>query len=116
MKKTPGSGPEEVSSRPRLLTIRRCENSHAFFYSHPTCPYCGGAVRPADVPPLARLVSRTTVRVNPNGTPFGLGLARLPCGAQTLCILAESSDMAVGSEVIVSRRGDLYFAEPDGAG
>jgi hypothetical protein len=45
-------------------------------------------LQPVRVAPGARLIAHTTVRVNPAGRPFVLGLAVTRCGrARTLCVV-----------------------------
>ncbi len=104
------------SSMAPNLTVHRCENSHAFFHPHETCPICARRLIAVDVPPDARLVSHTVVRVSPAGSPFALGLARLECGAQTLCIIDGAADAAPPHEVVITKRGPLYHAEAKSAG
>ncbi len=97
---------------PASVKIHRCENSHAFFYPHETCPFCGALTSAADTRPSAILLCHTTVRVSPAGSPFKLGIARVECGAQTLCIVDDDgeSEIGPGSEVTLAERDGLYHA------
>jgi len=94
------------------LTLHRCENSHSFFFPHVSCPLCGANLQPFDDPPDAEIVSRTIVRVSPTGSPFALGLARTASGAQTLCIIEGGSETDPGKDVVITKRGGLYYASP----
>jgi uncharacterized OB-fold protein len=98
------------------LTVHRCENFHAYFHAHESCPICALRLIAVDVPPDALLVSHTVVRVSPSGIPFALGLARLECGAQTLCIIDGEADAAPPRDVVITKRGPLYHAEAKSAG
>jgi uncharacterized OB-fold protein len=81
-----------------LITVVRCSNGHAFFEVYERCPRCGGRMEPITAGDAATLVSVTTVRVNPAGRPFRLGLAEVECGARTLCIV-EDKHADIGSTV-----------------
>jgi len=71
---------------------------------------CGAKIESFGAPPQGALVSHTTVWVNPTGTPFKLGLARVECGAQTLCIV----DGEIGSDpdeaIVLVAKGGVYHA------
>ena len=99
------------SSAP-LLTLYRCDRSHTFFFAHQICPLCGAALGETESPPDGVLVSHTTVRVSPTGAPFRLGLARVACGAQTLCIIEGEIGTDPGEEVVIHEKGGLYYAKP----
>jgi len=99
------------SSAP-LLTLFRCRGSHTFFFAHKNCPFCGANLEEIESQPDAVLVSHTTVRVSPTGTPFRLGLARVACGAQTLCIVEGEIGTAPGAEVVIVKKGGLHHAQP----
>jgi uncharacterized OB-fold protein len=58
------------------------------------------------------IVSRTVVRVGPTESPFVLGLARTAEGAQTLCIVEVGADVDPGTDVVITKRGGLYYASP----
>jgi hypothetical protein len=66
--------------------------------------------------PRATLISQTTVRVNPGGNPFRLGLAQTGCGARTLCIILAGVSHDENEPVMLQRKGDLYYAHSGGAG
>jgi uncharacterized OB-fold protein len=99
------------SSAPALV-LYRCESSHTFFFPHRTCPLCGAPTREIDSPPEGVLISHTTVRVSPTGTSFWLGLARVACGAQTLCIVEGEIGSEPEEKVVIFKRGGLYHAGP----
>lgn len=69
------------------LPALRCACGAVYLYPHDTCPRCGGALVPVRVRSEARLVSHTTVRVNPTGVPYRLGVAVTHSGASTLCVV-----------------------------
>ncbi|MDH4035879.1 MAG: hypothetical protein OEX18_01745 [Candidatus Krumholzibacteria bacterium] len=74
-------------SHPRLVAWR-CPRGHVQLHGAPACPACGERLRPARLSPDARLIATTTVRVNPQGRPFVLGIAVTRCGrARTLCVV-----------------------------
>lgn len=100
------------ASAAAALTLNRCGGGHVFFFPHATCPACGAPLAPAESPPDAVLVSRTTVRVGPSGAPFVLGLARVECGAQTLCIVDGDPGGEATAEVVIEKRDGLYRAVP----
>jgi len=104
-----GNGAQDRTG-PRPLTLRRCGNSHAFFFAYDSCPVCGGPLEEFASAPEAELVSHTVVRVSPTGSAFALGLARASCGAQTLCIIEDGVDNAPEKDVIITERGGLYYA------
>jgi len=94
----------------KRLVLRRCGNSHAFFFAFESCPLCGGKLEIFESAPDAELVSHTVVRVSPTGCPFALGLARTENGAQTLCIIEDGVDKNPEKDVILAERGGLYYA------
>ena len=70
------------------LAAWRCERGHLQLHAGVSCAACGRALRTSRVPSGARLVAVTTVRVNPRGRPFVLGVAVTACGhARTLCVV-----------------------------
>ncbi|MFQ5512170.1 MAG: hypothetical protein ACE5EO_10005 [Candidatus Krumholzibacteriia bacterium] len=97
------------------LDLYRCGAGHAFFSRHATCPVCTRAVAPFTDSARATLVGQTTVRVNPGGEPFRLGLAAVACGAQTLCIIDAAVGDGDGQHVMLREENGLYHAS-DGAG
>ena len=70
------------------LDAWRCDAGHLQLHAAAACPSCGRPLRRARVAPAARLIATTTVRVNPGGRPFVLGIAVTKCGrARTLCVV-----------------------------
>lgn len=100
------------ASRAGTLTLSGCEKGHVFFFPHASCPTCGASLAPTESPPDAVLVSRTTVRVGPAGVPFALGLVRVACGAQTLCIVDDELVDDTMTDVVIEKRDGLYRAKP----
>jgi len=92
------------------LTLFKCGNSHTFFYPHNVCPECGNELIEIKSPNDAVLVSRTTVRVSPTGSPFELGLARVESGAKTLCIIEEGYGDTDTDEVVLFKKNGLFHA------
>jgi uncharacterized OB-fold protein len=107
-----GKEKETEGAAAPCLSLRKCANAHAFFFAFDACPLCGGTLEEFSSPPDAVLVSRTVVRVSPTGSPFALGLARAPSGAQTLCIIENGAENDPGSEVVITMRDGLYYASP----
>ena len=99
-----------ISNGNQPLTLFGCQGSHTFFYPHDNCPVCGAPLQPIQSPSDAALVSHTTVRVSPAGSPFKLGLARVESGAQTLCIIEGDTDEAGINDVFVYKKDGLYYA------
>lgn len=95
----------------RHLDAWRCEHGHVFLHPHHRCPSCGARLRAARVSPAARLLLSTTVRINPTGEPFVLGIAETESGrARTLCRV-EGAVRGTGHDaVILERRGATVFA------
>jgi len=104
-------GPQNRADTSRL-TLRRCGNSHAFFFAYESCPLCGGKLESFASSPDAELISHTVVRVSPTGSPFALGLARAASGAQTLCIIEGELEKDPGRNVVITERDGLYYAAP----
>jgi hypothetical protein len=70
------------------LAAWRCQRGHVHLHGAVSCPDCGSSLQAARVAPDARIIATTTVRVNPSGRPFVLGLAVTRCGhARTLCVV-----------------------------
>jgi hypothetical protein len=61
------------------------------------------------IPARARLVAHTTVRVNPTGVPYRLGVAVTDRGAATLCVI-EGEIRGNGRDrvTLVERNGRFY--------
>jgi uncharacterized OB-fold protein len=96
-------------SEPDLL-LYRCPSGHAYFVKHARCPECDLELAESRQPPAAVIVSQTTVRVNPTGAPFRLGVAEVQSGAKTLCVIRETVPEGDLVSVTLERRGDLYHA------
>jgi uncharacterized OB-fold protein len=73
--------------RDKHVDALRCPEGTLYLHDHDRCPSCGGALTRVRIPSTATLVSHTTVRVNPSGEAFGLGVAVTGGGAATLCIV-----------------------------
>lgn len=76
-----------MRARDRHLTALRCPEGKLYLHAHDRCPACGAPLTRVRIPSAATLVSHTTVRVNPSGEAFGLGVAVTGGGAATLCIV-----------------------------
>jgi uncharacterized OB-fold protein len=100
---------ESRSSAPHL-TLYRCGGSHFFFFPHEICPVCGAKLEGFESSPDGVLVSHTTVWVSPTGAPFNLGLARVACGAQTLCIVDGELGADPGEKIVVFVKGGICHA------
>lgn len=71
---------------PKRLCGSRCERGHVHAPQSSVCPECGARATPTRLSHDATLVLVTTVRVNPSGDPFRLGVAVTRCGrARVLC-------------------------------
>jgi uncharacterized OB-fold protein len=92
------------------VTIHRCSNGHEFFYQYERCPLCDETLQATEVDGTAELVGNTTVRVNPSGEPFRLGIGRLPSGARTLCIVTDGPSVKAGSQVTLRLVEGVYHA------
>jgi uncharacterized OB-fold protein len=92
------------------LVLYGCHSGHVYFVRHALCPKCQLELVENHQPAAAVIVSQTTVRVNPTGTPFRLGVAEVGSGAKTLCVIEESVPHGDGVPVTLARRGDLYHA------
>ncbi len=70
------------------LPAWRCAHGHVQLHEAAACPACGAPLLRGHVNGAARLIASTTVRVNPSGRPFILGVAVTRCGrARTLCVV-----------------------------
>jgi uncharacterized OB-fold protein len=76
-----------MPNRDKHVDALRCPEGTLFLHAYDRCPSCGGALTRVRVRAEATLVSHTTVRVNPSGEAFGLGVALTAGGAATLCIV-----------------------------
>jgi uncharacterized OB-fold protein len=91
------------------VVVHRCRNAHEFFHAYDSCPSCGGSLEAVRSGARAVLLTATTVRVNPSGEPFRLGLVRLESGAGTLCIVGDER-LRPGDHVTLSRQDSVYHA------
>lgn len=91
----------------------RCERGHVHLHESAACAECGGAVRCARISSRARLIAVTTVRVNPTGNPFRLGMAVTRDGrARTLCIV-EGDVRGSGCDAVrLELDGERIVARP----
>jgi len=92
------------------LLLYSCPSGHAYFIRHAHCPECRLELAESRQPSTAVIVSQTTVRVNPAGPPFRLGVAKVESGAKTLCVIDETVPDGDLVSVTLERRGDLYHA------
>jgi hypothetical protein len=109
-------------SRAGRLRAWRCGLGHVQLNEDTSCGACGRPLRPARIGAAARLIAATTVRVNPAGRPFVLGVAVTRCGrARTLCVVEtpirgngrDAVRLAERDGVIVARGcGDSRRARP----
>lgn len=99
-----------MTARGRSIPAWRCARGHLSLYHNESCASCGQPARALRIPAFARLVTCTTVRVNPGGEPFRLGVARTRNGAATLCIV-EGAVRNNGMELVrLEKRGDHFVA------
>ena len=108
--------PETSSSEFPPLQLYRCGSKHAFFRRYSECPLCGASTSGVREHPRATLISQTTVRMNPGGDPFRLGLAQTDYGARTLCIIETGVSHDENETVMLRRKGELYYAHRTGDG
>ena len=94
------------------LRIYICEAKHAFFCAHTQCPVCGRPLTQVTHSNEAVLTSQTVVRVTPTGRPFRLGIAKVACGAKTLCLVDLALPRDDYTPVALELRDDLYHAIP----
>jgi hypothetical protein len=93
------------------LQAWRCAHGHVTLQRDPACSMCGATLREMDIAPDAVLELVTTVRVNPSGEPYQLGIAVTRSGhARTICRV-EGAVRALGHDaVVLERRGDMIIA------
>lgn len=98
-------------SGPTRIAAWQCARGHTSLHPDQACTACGGRLRTLEIAPDATLLFATTVRVNPSGQPFQLGVAVTRCGrARTLCRI-EGALRGLGHDVVVlERRGDVIVA------
>ncbi len=97
--------------RRNRLHAWRCERGHITLQADAACTSCGGRLHELLIAPEAVLELVTTVRVNPSGEPFQLGIAVTRSGrARTICRV-EGAVRALGHDpVVLERRGDVIIA------
>jgi hypothetical protein len=95
----------------RRLQAWICAHGHMSLQHDSPCATCGAPVHEFYIPPDAVLELVTTVRVNPSGEPFQLGIAVTRSGrARTICRV-EGAVRALGHDrVVLERRGDMIVA------
>lgn len=95
----------------RRLEAWKCANGHLVLQHDPVCASCGAPLHEVYIAPEATLELVTTVRVNPSGEPFQLGIAVTRSGrARTICRV-EGAVRALGNDrVLLERRGDMIIA------
>jgi uncharacterized OB-fold protein len=98
------------SSKDNDLLLFRCAGGHVCFYPHERCPECDLDLAELRQPAAAWIVSQTTVRVNPTGLAFRLGIARVACGAKTLCLIEDGVPPQDNVPVTLENRDGLYHA------
>jgi hypothetical protein len=98
-------------ARRNRLTARRCRGGHLSVQLDERCRVCGEPMRDVAIRPDAVLELVTTVRVNPTGEPFQLGVAVTRAGrVRTICRV-EGAVRGLGNDVVVlERRGDVVVA------
>jgi uncharacterized OB-fold protein len=91
----------------------RCDRGHVGLHADEACATCGARLRPVQIRADAVLELVTTVRVNPTGQPFQLGVAVTRAGrARTLCRI-EGAVRGLGHDaVFLERRGEMIVAHP----
>jgi len=87
-----------------------CGRGHASLYAQEACPRCGDSLASRPLGTDARLETCTTVRVNPGGEPYRLGVAVTTEGASTLCVVEGAVRGNGRDRVRLVRRGEVYVA------
>lgn len=97
--------------RRERLTAWRCIHDHMTLQKDAACTSCGAPLRELCIAPDAVLELVTTVRVNPSGEPYQLGIAVTRSGrARTICRV-EGAVRALGHDaVVLERRGNMIIA------
>jgi len=99
--------------RRQQLDARRCAEGHLSVQLDERCVVCGRAMRAMRIRSEAVLELVTTVRVNPSGEPFQLGVAVTRAGrVRTLCRIEGSVRGHGNDAVVLERRGDMIVARP----
>jgi hypothetical protein len=95
----------------RRLQAWCCANGHMTLQHDAACVACGALLHELRIVPDAVLELVTTVRVNPTGEPYRLGIATTRSGrARTICRV-EGAVRGLGHDrVVLERRGDVIIA------
>jgi len=95
----------------RRLQAWTCTRGHTTLQHDNVCTSCGAPLRDFLMSADAILELVTTVRVNPSGEPFQLGIAVTRAGhTRTICRV-EGNVRALGHDrVVLERRGDMIIA------
>jgi hypothetical protein len=105
-----------MNRRRRRLDARQCDRGHLSLQRDEQCALCGRPMREVGIRPEAVLELVTTVRVNPAGEPFQLGVAMTRAGrARTLCRVEGAVRGHSNDTVVLERRGDTIVARPQRA-
>jgi hypothetical protein len=99
--------------RRRRLDAWRCRLGHVSLHDDGRCATCGAPLSALHIQPDAFLELVTTVRVNPTGRPYRLGIAVTRCGrARTLCRV-EGAVRGLGNDpVMLEPQGEMIVARP----
>jgi hypothetical protein len=97
--------------RRQRLSAWGCARGHITLQHDSACAACGASLGAMHIAPDAVLELVTTVRVNPTGVPYQLGIAITRAGrARTICRV-EGAVRALGHDrVVLERRGDMIVA------
>jgi uncharacterized OB-fold protein len=91
----------------------RCERGHVHAQAGERCPECGGRTRATRLAGRATLVLVTTVRINPSGAPFRLGVAVTRSGrARVLCRVAGAVRGTGRDPVVLEETEGVMVARP----
>lgn len=98
-------------NRHARLPAWACPRGHLSLHPDQTCGVCKARLQSCRIRPDAVLELVTTVRVNPWGEPFQLGVAVTRAGRlRTLCRV-EGTVRGLGRDaVVLERRGDVIIA------
>ena len=95
----------------RRLQAWSCTRGHTTLQHDNVCASCGARLHEFLINPEAVLELVTTVRVNPSGEPFQLGIAVTRAGRTRTICRVEGNVRALGHDrVILERRGDMIVA------
>jgi hypothetical protein len=95
----------------RRLQAWCCANSHLTLQHDDACTTCGARLHEVHIAPDATLELVTTVRVNPTGEPYQLGIVITRAErARTICRV-EGAVRGLGHDrVVLERRGEMIVA------